>query len=64
MKAFFFQMSITYQFTIVKVLGPIIKLGRLGTRNDVASLVSFMASKGSDYMTGQTISTDGGMFIG
>lgn len=38
-----------------------IALGRPETPEDVANLVSFLASSSSDYITGQAILTDGGM---
>lgn len=38
-----------------------IALGRLSTAQDVANLVSFLASPKSDYITGQSILVDGGM---
>lgn len=38
-----------------------IALGRTQTPEDVANLVSFLASPNSDYITGQNILTDGGM---
>lgn len=38
-----------------------IALQRYQTPNDVANLVSFLASDDSDYITGQTILTDGGL---
>lgn len=38
-----------------------IALGRSQTPEDVANLVSFLASEASDYITGQAIITDGGM---
>ncbi len=38
-----------------------IALGRPQTPEDVANLVSFLASSDSDYITGQNILTDGGM---
>lgn len=37
-----------------------IPLGRLGTLEDVANVVAFLASSGSDYMTGQAINITGG----
>ncbi|MBN2796839.1 MAG: 3-oxoacyl-[acyl-carrier-protein] reductase [Clostridia bacterium] len=40
-----------------------IPLGRLGVANDVANLVSFLVSDHSNYITGQTIQVDGGMYI-
>ncbi|RMX04108.1 acetoin reductase [Corticibacter populi] len=38
-----------------------IALGRAQTPEDVAALVSFLAGKDSDYITGQAILTDGGI---
>lgn len=38
-----------------------IPLGRLGTGEDVAGVVSFLLSDDASYMTGQVISVDGGM---
>ena len=38
-----------------------IALGRTQTPEDVANLVSFLASPNSNYITGQNILTDGGM---
>ncbi|ADL53801.1 3-oxoacyl-[acyl-carrier-protein] reductase [Clostridium cellulovorans] len=40
-----------------------IPLKRLGEPEDVAELVAFLASKSSDYITGQVINVDGGMVI-
>jgi meso-butanediol dehydrogenase/(S,S)-butanediol dehydrogenase/diacetyl reductase len=38
-----------------------IALGRTGVPEDVANFVSYLASRDSDYMTGQTIMIDGGI---
>jgi len=40
-----------------------IPLGRLETPNDVAGVVSFLASPDSGYVTGQSIVVDGGMWF-
>lgn len=40
-----------------------IPLGRLGTPEDVAHTVVFLASDAANYITGQIINTDGGMVI-
>lgn len=40
-----------------------IPLGRLETPNDVAGVVSFLASPDADYVTGQSIVVDGGMWF-
>lgn len=38
-----------------------IPLGRLGNPGDIAKVAAFLASDDSSYMTGQTLSVDGGM---
>lgn len=38
-----------------------IPIGRIGCPEDVANLVSFLASKDSDYITGQSILVNGGL---
>lgn len=40
-----------------------IPLGRLGTTQDVANLVCFLASDAAAYITGQTLTVDGGMVM-
>jgi meso-butanediol dehydrogenase/(S,S)-butanediol dehydrogenase/diacetyl reductase len=40
-----------------------IPVGRVGTGEDVASLVAFLASDEAEYITGQTVNVDGGMFM-
>jgi 3-oxoacyl-[acyl-carrier protein] reductase len=40
-----------------------IPLGRLGVAEDVANLVSFLVSANANYITGQTVQVDGGMYI-
>ncbi|MFM2031826.1 MAG: hypothetical protein RLZZ297_591, partial [Chloroflexota bacterium] len=40
-----------------------IPLGRLGTPEDVAGLVTFLASDQASYITGQTFNCDGGMVM-
>lgn len=40
-----------------------IPLGRLGKPEDIANLAVFLAGAGADYLTGQIIAVDGGMFM-
>jgi len=44
-------------------LMEIIPLGRLGEAQDVANVVMFLCSEESSYITGHTISVNGGMYI-
>ena len=41
-----------------------IPMGRMGTGGDISSLVLFLASNESSYITGQNIHVNGGMFLG
>ncbi len=41
-----------------------IALARLGKPEEIASVVDFLASDESNYITGQTISVNGGMYMG
>lgn len=38
--------------------------GRIGTVQDIAGTVAFLASDQADYITGQTINVNGGMYFG
>jgi 3-oxoacyl-[acyl-carrier protein] reductase len=40
-----------------------IPLGRLGTPEDVGAVVAFLASDAASYITGQTVTVDGGMTV-
>jgi len=39
-----------------------VPLGRLGTPEDTANMVAFLTSKEADYITGQSINVNGGLF--
>lgn len=41
-----------------------IPVGRVGTGADIAAAVSYLASDDASYVTGQTVSVNGGSFIG
>ena len=40
-----------------------VPLGRLGKPEDIAELAVFLAGAGADYLTGQIIAVDGGLFM-
>lgn len=41
-----------------------IPMGRIATANEIAEIVSFLASDKASYITGQTINANGGMYFG
>ena len=45
----------------IEKYSDLIALGRVSVPEDVASFVSYLASKDSDYMTGQSVMIDGGI---
>jgi meso-butanediol dehydrogenase / (S,S)-butanediol dehydrogenase / diacetyl reductase len=47
----------------LKQFSELIALGRVETPDDVASFVSYLASRDSDYMTGQSVMIDGGILF-
>jgi 3-oxoacyl-[acyl-carrier protein] reductase len=40
-----------------------VPLGRMGTVEDVANVVAFLASEGAAYITGETIQVNGGLYM-
>ena len=46
-----------------EVLKSRIPLNKFGSPNDVANTVIFLSSKLSDYITGETIHVNGGMYF-
>jgi 3-oxoacyl-[acyl-carrier protein] reductase len=41
-----------------------IPMGRLGTPDDIADVIAFLASDAARYMTGQVLVVDGGLLVG
>ena len=50
-------------FPGIEVVGPMVPVGRAGTPSDIAAACSFLCSEGADYVTGQTLGVNGGMYI-
>lgn len=48
---------------VKEMFETLIPMKRAGTANDVARVVSFLASADADYVTGQVIKVDGGMLM-
>lgn len=48
---------------LAKVVDERIPMGRVGTGADVANVAGFLASSAADYVTGQAINVDGGMYM-
>jgi 3-oxoacyl-[acyl-carrier protein] reductase len=46
-----------------KALLPNIALGRLGAAQDIADAVLFLASPSANYITGETLHVNGGMYM-
>jgi 2-hydroxycyclohexanecarboxyl-CoA dehydrogenase len=48
----------------VEAYGKALPVGRIGTGEDIAAAAAFLASEEAGYMTGQTISVNGGRYMG
>ncbi len=57
------DMTLALKEDIKSSLVKNIPMGRLGTVEDVANIVVFLASEKSNYITGQVINVDGGMIM-
>jgi 3-oxoacyl-[acyl-carrier protein] reductase len=59
----FIETDMTHQLTEdqKKAIFDVIPLGRIGTADEIAQAVVFLASQHSSYITGQTLIVDGGM---
>jgi 3-oxoacyl-[acyl-carrier protein] reductase len=58
----FIETEMTDDIPKEKVL-PMIPMGRLGLPGDVAGVVAFLCSEHASYITGQTISVNGGVYM-
>lgn len=61
----FIQTSMTdiLKEEVKEEIGKTIPLKRMGTTQDVANVVKFLASEDSSYITGQVLQVDGGMLM-
>lgn len=57
------QMTDVLKDKVKEEISKTIPLKRMGTVEDVANVVKFLASKDSSYITGQVINIDGGMLM-
>jgi 2-hydroxycyclohexanecarboxyl-CoA dehydrogenase len=48
----------------MEAFGKTIPVGRLGTGEDIAAACAYLASPDAGYITGQTISVNGGRYMG
>ncbi len=58
----FIETEMVADLPLVKII-PMIPLGRIGLPEEVAKAVSFLCSPGADYITGQVISINGGIYL-
>lgn len=57
------QMTDVLKEEVKEEISKTVPLKRMGTVEDVANVVKFLASKDSSYITGQVINIDGGMLM-
>jgi 2-hydroxycyclohexanecarboxyl-CoA dehydrogenase len=48
----------------VEVMAKLVPVGRLGTGDDIAAACMYLVSDEASYFTGQTVSVNGGSFVG
>lgn len=53
-----------YSQAQIDAANAVTPLNRMGTKDEIAQMALYLASSGSDFMTGQTIALDGGKIIG
>ena len=49
---------------VIEAYGAALPVGRIGNVNDIAAAASYLASEDASYITGQTISVNGGRYMG
>ena len=58
----FIETEMTRELPLDKIL-PAIPLGRIGTVQEVASVVTFLCSESAGYITGQVLGVNGGVYM-
>ncbi|MHC4228472.1 MAG: SDR family oxidoreductase, partial [Planctomycetota bacterium] len=58
----FIETEMTKELPLDKIL-PTIPLGRIGSVQDVASVVTFLCSEEAGYITGQVLGVNGGVYM-
>jgi glucose 1-dehydrogenase len=53
----------TFGSEVVATEGPQLPWGRIGTPDDIAAAVAFLASDEADYITGAALRVDGGFVL-
>jgi 3-oxoacyl-[acyl-carrier protein] reductase len=48
---------------VVEMLKPMVPVGRVGQPREIAGLVAWLASEEAGYMTGASLTIDGGMSL-
>ena len=51
----------TEKFESSDMVKKVIPMGRMGSADEIASVVTFLCGEGSSYITGEVIRVDGGM---
>lgn len=57
------DMNVCYDADTMRALANETPLGRIGSPEDVAKAVAFLAGEGGDFITGETIRVDGGFTL-
>jgi len=47
----------------MSLINPLVPLGRMGTPEEVASVVSFLVSRESAFITGEVLDVNGGILM-
>lgn len=54
---------LTFGSEFIEKVGPTLPWGRMGTPSDIGRAAAFLASDDADYITGSTLTVDGGLLL-